>query len=485
MRRTVLVFFILCYSWSQAFAQAPDPVAGLCTPPTPGPGVLKYSIDLTNGATQGNSRYRTEDEVQIVLEHKNPFLFEYRSKIEEQAIPEPALALFFKVFSTSPTATLLSAVAPAPGTGHDLSDSSGNPRCASATSKAETLRKDYESVRQQGVDIVTLMRDLKAAIELDEGKLKDASIHCRELVGAASEIVSLIQKGFDESTAGSLEQKLKQFGVAYQALETERASLAPAIEALRGASPACSAVAVFDEVQNNKMALDQLAKDFEAATNEAKAAVKVISAALQSPQNFYEIRQVGNYDEITVVTVTVERKAKGDAAFPSLPYIVKKLRFGGRQRFALSAGASFSPLETRTFKVVQGIALDASGNPVTPENVTRIVGLDEDSSQRVSPLIILHTRIAEGSKWNSGYHFSFGFAGATANNGLNLEYLIGPSISFAEERFFLTFGAYNGRTEQLQKGFFIGKPIPASVPDVPVVRGRSWDWGFAATYKFR
>jgi hypothetical protein len=85
----------------------------------------------------------------------------------------------------------------------------------------------------------------------------------------------------------------------------------------------------------------------------------------------------------------------------------------------------------------------------------------------------------------SGFHASFGFAGNTANNGVNLEYFLGPSISFAEERFFLTLGAYNGRTEKLQKGFFVGRGLPTAITDVPVTRGRSWGLGLAVTVRFQ
>jgi hypothetical protein len=117
-----------------------------------------------------------------------------------------------------------------------------------------------------------------------------------------------------------------------------------------------------------------------------------------------------------------------------------------------------------------------------------VVGIKDKADERVTPLIILHTRFAEnrsGVKEISGYHFSFGFAGSTANNGMNLDYLVGLSISFAEERLFVTVGAYNARTERLRDGFYRGQPLATAFTEEPTELSRKWDLGFALTYKFR
>ena len=134
---------------------------------------------------------------------------------------------------------------------------------------------------------------------------------------------------------------------------------------------------------------------------------------------------------------------------------------------ALAAGAAFSMLDQTDFGAVQGVERKKDGEPVLTAdnklNLTRVVGTKDEADQRVTPMIALHTRIAEGHGYISGYHVTFGFAGNVANNGVNLEYLTGLSFSFAEERFFLTLGAYNGRVEKLQDGFYKGLALPATV----------------------
>jgi hypothetical protein len=190
---------------------------------------------------------------------------------------------------------------------------------------------------------------------------------------------------------------------------------------------------------------------------------------------------VGDYDVSHEVTITVDRREKKVAGTAFANYLKKKLHFGGRQRFALGAGAAFTPLDKETYHIIQGVTTDSQGAP----QARRVVGLKDDAGERVTPLIMFHTRIFESTSWISGWHLSFGFAGATGDNGVNLEYLTGLSVSFAEERFFLTLGAYNGRTEKLQDGYALNTVLPSTVTEVPVARDRDWDVGFALTVRFQ
>jgi hypothetical protein len=492
MRRVALALVFLSCSWSQAFAQAPaDPVAALCTPPAAGPGVFLYTIDLADKSTIGRRRYQPGDQVQIDLINKNPFRYDYNIKIEEKEIPEPALAAFFKVFNTSPTAALLAAV----GKPGDKSRASDDLDCSEGLKVLDQLRTQYAGLKTQAEEITKLFKDLKDVADIEKLQ-KDQS--CKDLVRAASDIRDLIQDAFDESKPDSLGAKLKKFDADLK--EYEKAiEKAPSIGEFKEEVKTCRppvpdlALAEFkvllESVDSRQdKGLLKVASDFDAAAKEAKTTAKGIADVLKSPQGFYDIRFVGDYDTPTEVTVKVERKEKKSGADFSA-YLETKLHFGGRQRFALAAGVAFSRLGQTTYKAVQGFELSSDGSQATGSDgkpiQTRVVGVDEDSNWRATPLILLHARFKEGCGLISGFHASFGFAGNTANNGVNLEYFLGPSISFAEERFFLTLGAYNGRTEKLQKGFFVGRGLPTAITDVPVTRGRSWGLGLAVTVRFQ
>jgi hypothetical protein len=491
MRRVALVLVVLVGCQIRAEAQVAAPVATLCTPEPPGPGVFRYAVDLATKRTTGKRHYQAEDEVQIVFTNKNIFLFDYNITVKEVPIPEPGLETFFKVFNTSPTAALLAAVK-TPG---EKSGGTPPPKCINALMDLENLRTQYNDLKRQANEITLKFKELKDGADPEQRFRSEMT--CPEMVQVASEIVSLVDSSLDESRAGSLGQKLKLFGEAlkkYQDAIEQQSATEAAFRAMltqAGCPPLIVQLGVEDFKTllqsvdpNNDKGLRKVSADFASAAQDARTASKKISDALKDPLNFFEV-DFKDFGLPNNIDIAVERKRKSDTKFA--PYFNTTL-FGGRQRFALAAGVAFTSLDMKTYKSVQGFELDSSGNLVMNNgqpNLTRVVGRDEDSSERVTPLIMLHTRVSEGNSWNSGYHLSFGFAGNLAGNGVNLEYLIGPSISFAEERFFITFGAYNGRTERLQKGFFPGRALPNTITDVPVTRGRTWDWGFAATYKFQ
>jgi hypothetical protein len=72
------------------------------------------------------------------------------------------------------------------------------------------------------------------------------------------------------------------------------------------------------------------------------------------------------------------------------------------------------------------------------------------------------------------------------NEGTDPEFLVGPSISFIEERLFFTFGGYAGRKQELEGNLTVGQKIPADFGDeLPISKHYVWKPGFAITYKIK
>jgi hypothetical protein len=511
MRRLVLSLVGLFVFGSHTVAQAapgPDPVATLCVPPALTKPLIPYEIDLATATPGTRVHYSTSNQVQIVFINKNPFLFDYRIKIEEKALPEPDLAAFFKLVNASSTAPLLTNLnSLLPNNAMPPLKQVELPNCKTAGSMAITALSGelgklvdlYTSLKQQAETSAASLAAWQKGITAKEEKLKDANAGCEALVRSATDVTGAIDEWLDESRPG-FGQTLKSFKAGLDSLKMGVSAFEVSIAAQQivlkqqmclDATIVIIVAPFKDKLKSlqdqldpkNEQGLQKAAANFDAAVKELSSKHDDIAAVLKDPRNFQEVRTVGDYDEITLVTITVDRKKREEKDFPSSAFLTQKLRFGGRQRFALAMGAAFSGIDTTSFKVVQGLPLNQDGTP-NGTTAARVVAIDEQSNQRLSPLVMLHTRLYDGTS-SIGFHFSLGFAGSTGNNGVNLEYLVGPSISFGEERFFLTFGAYNGRTQRLQNGFWVGKALPDSVPDVPVIKGRSWDWGVAATYKVR
>ena len=136
-----------------------------------------------------------------------------------------------------------------------------------------------------------------------------------------------------------------------------------------------------------------------------------------------------------------------------------------------------SPFETINFKRVPALL---NGQQTT------IIGREESSNTRILPILMLHGRLAEGKGPISGFHFSLGVTAKPNDTATNVEFLIGPSISFIEERLFFTFGGYAGRQKQLEGNLVLGQELPKEfTDDIPTSTHLVWKPGFALTYKFK
>jgi hypothetical protein len=153
----------------------------------------------------------------------------------------------------------------------------------------------------------------------------------------------------------------------------------------------------------------------------------------------------------------------------------------GARRFEISGGMAFSSLDRREFQTVlgyprneQGEIIDpATGNPTTDRTLTKIVGVSEQSSRRFAPLGMLHYRL-----FSRNIFASVGFTGERDDYGVDLEYLIGPSVLY--KNMFFTFGGYAGKQQKLAGDLFEGAKVDG---DIPVRKDYKWGLGFAFTYK--
>lgn len=153
----------------------------------------------------------------------------------------------------------------------------------------------------------------------------------------------------------------------------------------------------------------------------------------------------------------------------------------GRPRFLLSGGMVYSPLPRRTFRSVKGFLLDAQGNP-TGKGDANVVGFKQNSPRRLFPMLFLNSRVLDYQR--GSLYFSFGITGKKDDN-FDLEYLVGPSVSFLNDRALFTFGAYGGLTQNLVDGVSIGDEIPDSVGDAKFFRKKlTWKPGFSFSYSF-
>jgi hypothetical protein len=153
----------------------------------------------------------------------------------------------------------------------------------------------------------------------------------------------------------------------------------------------------------------------------------------------------------------------------------------GRPRTMLSAGLVYSPLRRQTFKPIKGFVPDAQGNP-TGNGDANVVGFDENSPRRLFPMLFLNSRLLDYEP--ASLFFSVGVT-AKQDDNLDLEYLIGPSVSLLNDRALFTFGAYGGLTQNLVADVKVGDVIPDAIGDAKLFRKSvTWKPGFSFSYSF-
>lgn len=149
---------------------------------------------------------------------------------------------------------------------------------------------------------------------------------------------------------------------------------------------------------------------------------------------------------------------------------------------SISAGFGFSNVDEREFVFVPSTKTTTTGGQTTQTVISRF-GFRNKSGFRTLPVLLLNTRIWEPND-TLALHLSTGAAVdiKTGEGGTDVEYIVGPSISFRRS-FFITSGLHIGRVPKLAGGFSLDEEVPTGISEPPVEK--SWNKGFVATFTYR
>lgn len=455
----------------------------LCAP-TPPPDVTKdFIIDAIFGTTSGRTRFNKHDRARIIIRNKNPFLYDYRITIEDQPVEEAALAAFLKLLPIGEGSF------EKPKEPEKKVEAARNAKIANECPGVDSLLELEDNLSKSLADVIsaklkTLTKDFNAtnaAYDKSNAVLISPTVRCPQLCTEADTLQTNLNNYLTttQDQVESLAEDLSKFKDRANSLKTTALFISTT-------SPKCAqAVAdarlvelagfYIDAGTKIQSKLDELIKGRKVFADTAKN----ISTVLSTENAFYSIYEKGDFDGPTNVRVKVEtkNKAKADSEFVSL--VEAKVNFGGGPRFALAGGFVFSNLEKPEYQRVPAVINGATDH---------IVGLKENSNSRILPILILHARMFSRPNWKyvSGVHFSLGLTAKPDNEGTDPEFLVGPSISFIEERLFFTFGGYAGRKQELEGNLTLGQKIPTDFGDeLPVSKHYVWKPGFAITYKIK
>ena len=149
---------------------------------------------------------------------------------------------------------------------------------------------------------------------------------------------------------------------------------------------------------------------------------------------------------------------------------------------SVSAGFGFSNVDEREFVFVPSTKTTTVDGQTTQTVISRF-GFRNKSGFRTLPVLLLNTRIWEPND-TLALHLSTGAAVdiKTGEGGTDLEYIVGPSMSFRRS-FFITPGLHIGRVPKLAGGFSLDEEVPTGISEPPVEK--TWKKGFVVTFTYK
>ena len=149
---------------------------------------------------------------------------------------------------------------------------------------------------------------------------------------------------------------------------------------------------------------------------------------------------------------------------------------------SVSAGFGFSNIDEKEFVFVPSTKT-VTANGQTTQTVISRFGFKNKSAFRTLPVLLLNTRVWEPND-TVALHLSTGAAVdvKTGQGGTDLEYIVGPSISFWRS-LFITPGLHIGRVNKLAGGFELDQEVPTGINQPPIEK--AWKKGFVTTFTYK
>jgi len=137
-------------------------------------------------------------------------------------------------------------------------------------------------------------------------------------------------------------------------------------------------------------------------------------------------------------------------------------------------------------QVIYTTTANPNGGDGQPAN---IIIAQQQSSTRILPIAMLHARFwdqisaEDWKRWLLPNYLSVGVTAKSSDNkGTNIEYLFGPSWTFADRQIFITAGAYAGQQQRLEGGLTVGQATNLGSANLPISLRTIWKAGFAITW---
>lgn len=465
--------------------------AQTCTPPIARPvavkGITDIYVDASTGQYIGPKEFRTHDQVRLVIENKNPFLYKYTVKENVKVIAEDDLKLFLSAVglpAIDTTQLQTAAEKAAPANAGQLKIALANPsNPVTKLIAADTLARNLSG--DIGEKFAKIKKDWDAATAI----LKKDGQKPAELKKAIESLLLGLESLEKKPNLDDLDKAIKELNSAAIVVEWFASDH-------NSTEYALAHIALTDILPARKKEL----KGYQDAAATWTDSKETVAAVCGDPEAFVSTTMLNQDSDPRTNELTVEKTTLDKANAKTTTLASVKLQFGSA-RFTLSGGLVGSPLGHTQYQIAQGFVRNRDGsiakdtkveNGVTvpipnTEKIGSIIGAKEDSDSSLLPMVLLHANLHDFVHFHSsvGFHLSAGVTAKNDNQGTAVEYLFGPSVSFLEKHLFLTGGAYGAKQQVLAGDLFLGAPADKLTADGLATKRLRWGVGFAISYKLR
>jgi hypothetical protein len=215
----------------------------------------------------------------------------------------------------------------------------------------------------------------------------------------------------------------------------------------------------YEQLSVRATAALQSARTYRASVNRLRTATGLVQSILSSPNNFWELRQLGDYDSASVATIEIKRV---DGAIPESDRRATNLgsqifRFGSPRALALAFGpAAMMGIPHRTFDRAESPADDGKA-------VISTIAVEKEERIAVPLLMMVHLRIHERVPVATSLHVSLGTNMLSEDDSQTRIWFPGLSLGLRDERMFITCGLNIGEKRSLSGGYQVGQQVPDSL----------------------
>jgi hypothetical protein len=463
--------------------------AGRCEPPTSMDLQKTIEIDAATQRMSGPTSFPEDTAIEYILKHKNPFRFEYDVTVKTEEVDRATLRDAFAILGFPDIEKLLKDAQSSEQQAASAVQVAGAVRTtafAGAPAACDGVLSTYRSsLESAGQDRETALESAKkSAAPL--AKFKKDYVDFQKLV-TDSNITTVACPGMCAAAAGALEglkglTAPNELGAPVSRLGELQTAIAalPArmtIELTTAQQTQCNgpikvltrqSLDFLDGTAKAAEPYKQLLKELADNRASYQANLESLQRTLFSTTAFWSSHVIPGRDEPVTHTLTLTIKDKLDPKAPAQVFQLGTVR-AGRAYVTFSAGPGLSFITQKEFGRQAGQVPNGSGG----SDLGDVVAVTDQSSSTLGFVGQVNTRLLDIPSVKGALHLSFGASIGSGESDDDIGLFLGPSLSLARDRVFLTLAYHSLETTKLGGTFAVGQPVPEDLEgDIPTSKKR-------------